>query len=576
MSILLDALKNAENAKNGSESTDNKSGTDDDFVVSAVDSAIDADPQLEQPVNLEQAVNPLSSFASESKNAEIESVDSDATADIEAESSSITESDFVGIDRRFTATNNDSPEEQDPLVEHQTKNALAEPTSSPGDYQAETKTETASADTLPAAKDDSQTNAQETTSLDWELPPDTHQPKHASLNAKASELSLDHDENKPQYFHYAQPKAKSNSRSILLILFILMGTLGGTILLYFLNQASVKKPLFSNSTTPGLAKTVGTQRAIVTAKANSQKNTHTIKSSSEADKKVLPANTNTDTQANTSVKTSPVSVGDSDSSSGTTKHKAASIVTKPKVQMSSLDLPKTGTSESSLSTPGNKSVTKIQNNLGNEEVRKTIRIVKHRSSSKVNPNLSKAYQYYQQGQMPKAQSLYRQILDSNDKSRDAMLGLAAIAIHYRQTSRAASYYKALLILNPQDHAAITGLLSLNKDSDRAHSISTVKQLIKQRNASASLFFLLGNLHAANRSWPDAQEAYFEAWNRNNTNPDYAYNLAISLDSLNKRASALTYYRAALKLANKNAARFDRHELRRRIRELSRHQSRRSL
>ena len=47
----------------------------------------------------------------------------------------------------------------------------------------------------------------------------------------------------------------------------------------------------------------------------------------------------------------------------------------------------------------------------------------------------------------------------------------------------------------------------------------------------------------------AQSAYFKALELDGTNPDYAYNLAISLEHIGQPSIALTYYRLAFELAN---------------------------
>ena len=532
MSLLLDALKNAENANNNSDSdSDDKTEhiSVDDFVVSTVDPVIDSNTQAEPQVNLESAVDQSSNFVSESEDAKIETANVETPDETDTDPCNEVDS-FCGPDRRV----------------------------------AETSSETES-----PADDHSQAGDQEKNTLDWDLPPDASEAAIAPTNTQAGDFVISPEpqgSNKPEYMHFTQAKAEGNTRTVLLILFILIGTAIGTVFLYFLNQTSIKKPLFTNSFTPKSHTPAISKKPVTGTTLNRNTNATDTKSNVNTEKNIAPTKAPAETNTSKAITTDLDSTASSVNSSGGTSN-VESPVAKPKLRLSSLDSDKGDAGDNNTSEPANTSIKKIQTNLQDTERQKTIRIVRHKARSQVSARLSKAYQYYQQGEMLKARALYRQILGSNNKNRDAMLGLAAIAIHFRQTSLAVSYYKALLTLNPQDHAAITGLLSLNRDSDRAHSLSTVKQLIKQRNASASLFFLLGNLHAANGSWPEAQGAYFEAWNRDNSNADYAYNLAVSLDSLNRRNSALTYYKTALTLANKSTARFDRNELQRRIREL---------
>ena len=67
----------------------------------------------------------------------------------------------------------------------------------------------------------------------------------------------------------------------------------------------------------------------------------------------------------------------------------------------------------------------------------------------------------------------------------------------------------------------------------------------------------------------AQSAYFQAYQMQPDNPDYAYNLAIGLEHLSQPKLALTYYRKALELSfQKGPANFDQNRVIERIGQLS--------
>ena len=85
--------------------------------------------------------------------------------------------------------------------------------------------------------------------------------------------------------------------------------------------------------------------------------------------------------------------------------------------------------------------------------------------------------------------------------------------------------------------------------------------------SGGASFALGNLYAAQARWSDAQEAYFEAYSRAPENPDYAFNLAISLEHLGQRQPALNYYRQAVEVAQSRPHGFDPAQAQSRIAEL---------
>ena len=71
-----------------------------------------------------------------------------------------------------------------------------------------------------------------------------------------------------------------------------------------------------------------------------------------------------------------------------------------------------------------------------------------------------------------------------------------------------------------------------------------------------IFFSLGNLYARHNRWADAQQAYFQALPNHPDNPDYNYNLAVSLDRIGQRQAALKYYDTAVTLTDSGHAGFD--------------------
>jgi TolA-binding protein len=81
---------------------------------------------------------------------------------------------------------------------------------------------------------------------------------------------------------------------------------------------------------------------------------------------------------------------------------------------------------------------------------------------------------------------------------------------------------------------------------------------------APLAFALGNFYASQSRWTDAQQNYFNALSLAKAasatgalvSPDYAFNLAVSLDRLNQPKPASTYYQEALTLASQYPANFD--------------------
>lgn len=171
--------------------------------------------------------------------------------------------------------------------------------------------------------------------------------------------------------------------------------------------------------------------------------------------------------------------------------------------------------------------------------------------------LLRAYNAYQSGDIAAAEANYRHALARAPQNRDALLGFAATAVQQGDYAAAMESYATLLELDPNDDLALAGISTLQQDVQGVSADeSLLKRLLLKRPDSAQLHFALGNLHAAAADWPKAQSAYFDAHRYDAQNPDYAYNLAISLEHLQQPAMALRYYQLAVTLAAARKPNFD--------------------
>jgi len=151
---------------------------------------------------------------------------------------------------------------------------------------------------------------------------------------------------------------------------------------------------------------------------------------------------------------------------------------------------------------------------------------------------------------------YQGVLAREPHNRDALLGTAAVYMRQRAWERAAGYYVEVLRRNPRDPVAQAALLGLQEDLDPLSGESHVKTLIARHPDDGNLRFSLGNLYAEQGRWAEAQEAYFAALRLDPESPDYAFNLAVSLDRLGQGRAALEWYRRARALAAVHPATFD--------------------
>ncbi len=199
---------------------------------------------------------------------------------------------------------------------------------------------------------------------------------------------------------------------------------------------------------------------------------------------------------------------------------------------------------------------------------KQLQISRIETQDPIDRVLNRAYRHYQLDEMDQAEHYYRIALKSDRNNRDALLGLAVIAQREGQVDTASSLYRRLLTLDPKDSVARTGLMSLPAAGSSTQNETRLKLMLGEEPTAAHLHFSLGNEYASRSSWPEAQLAYFRAYRYAPDNGDYAFNLAVSLEQLGQSEAALNYYQRAQEAAADSAVGFDRQSVARRIVALS--------
>ena len=184
------------------------------------------------------------------------------------------------------------------------------------------------------------------------------------------------------------------------------------------------------------------------------------------------------------------------------------------------------------------------------------------------PVLENAYQAFNADDPARARDNYQQVLRNDPDNRDALLGLAALEMQARHYDAAVRIYTRLLTLDPRDAYAEAALIGLKGEVDPLSAESRVKNMIAAQPDASFLQFTLGNQYAAQGRWADAQQAYFRAYAGNPEHPDFAYNLAVSLDQMHQSKPALEYYRRALALAAGHPVSFDRAQVSKRVAQLA--------
>jgi tetratricopeptide (TPR) repeat protein len=200
--------------------------------------------------------------------------------------------------------------------------------------------------------------------------------------------------------------------------------------------------------------------------------------------------------------------------------------------------------------------------------KEAVKITRNRSSEPVaNATAVAAYQAFMAGDDVAAGRLYRQLLQSEPRNVDALLGLAAVAARQANTDEAVAQYARALELEPKNSVAQSGLIALMSQADPVAAESRMKSLLAQQPDAAYLHAALGSVYAEQNQWPNAQQSYFQAFRLDPTNAEHAFNLAISLDQLAKPELALEYYQRTRDLLPKQGGSIDRTTLEARINQL---------
>jgi len=178
-----------------------------------------------------------------------------------------------------------------------------------------------------------------------------------------------------------------------------------------------------------------------------------------------------------------------------------------------------------------------------------ISVVRGEKKDPVGNLLSEAWAAYNASDYAQANNLYAQALNQEKNNRDALMGLAAIALKKNDNRAAMGYYSKLLQLDPRDPVANAAIINMNNSlNDDTQSEARLLYLLQLEPNAAHLYYALGNKYAAQSKWPESEAAYFSAFEHDSSSADYAYNLAVSLERIGRPKEAIKYYEVALRLA----------------------------
>jgi tetratricopeptide (TPR) repeat protein len=137
-----------------------------------------------------------------------------------------------------------------------------------------------------------------------------------------------------------------------------------------------------------------------------------------------------------------------------------------------------------------------------------------------------------------------------------MLARAAIHVQNNNGNAAIKDYQAILLDNPKDALAMASLITVANYSPQ-ESETQLKLMVREAPDSPYLNFALANAYSAQNRWQEAQGYYFRALQNNPGDPNYAYNLAVSLEHISQPRAAMSYYQRALENFDNGLATFSR-------------------
>jgi tetratricopeptide (TPR) repeat protein len=201
------------------------------------------------------------------------------------------------------------------------------------------------------------------------------------------------------------------------------------------------------------------------------------------------------------------------------------------------------------------------------QIEGTPQITKRQVSNVVDSDVMRGYTALQQNQFTQAREAYSQALSRQPTQRDALLGIAYAHFALGDNSQATSTLRRLLELYPRDSDALSALF-LIAGGDPQEQESRLKQFLERSERPAGLHYALGVLYFEQSRFAEAERAFERAFAMEPEQPDYAFNLAVSLDRLGRIKEAARQYVTALNLANQNSSVFSRDVARARVRALT--------
>lgn len=154
-----------------------------------------------------------------------------------------------------------------------------------------------------------------------------------------------------------------------------------------------------------------------------------------------------------------------------------------------------------------------------------------------------AYDLYQKGEYELSLSKYTQAYRQSPINQDVLLGMVATHTKLGQPDLANVYHQKLKNLGfEQDGKVTTDASKALSDRPIPPTPNLLLAQLKKTPNDAQLNFAVATLFAKQGDWQKAQNYYFKAHQFAPNNPNYAFNLAVSLEHLGHSKTALSFYK----------------------------------
>ena len=191
-----------------------------------------------------------------------------------------------------------------------------------------------------------------------------------------------------------------------------------------------------------------------------------------------------------------------------------------------------------------------------------VRIGRSWAGNPLDGLLGRAWTALARGDHRTARAAYFGALDA--RPADALPGLAAAALREGRNGEARAWYRRLAALDPENEIGRTLSFVLDRDRDPAARERELARRVSLAPEAAWLQVALGNALAGQGKWEAAAGAYRAARRAAPSNPDPAYNLAVSAERRARPRRARDHYRDALQLAALSPPAFDVRAVRERV------------